>query len=122
MSDTYQAVYDAARSRIHGGDVSQAVEAALCDAFGNASHQIQQAVCAVEYEATEAIRASSRPSAIYRPSISRDGNKWCALYGPHLMEGVCGFGDSPAEAMADFDSNWAKRITALLAAQPKEQS
>ncbi|MCW0104448.1 hypothetical protein [Burkholderia pseudomallei] len=35
---------------------------------------------------------------------------WCALYGPNLMEGVCGFGDSPAEAMADFDKNWLAKI------------
>jgi len=50
------------------------------------------------------------PSAIYRPSLGRDGNKWSALYGDNIMEGVVGYGDSPAEAMADFNANWIKKI------------
>lgn len=53
------------------------------------------------------------PSAVYRPAIYIDGNKWCALYGADLMAGVAGFGDSPAEAMAEFDKAW---VTTL---QPK---
>jgi hypothetical protein len=35
-----------------------------------------------------------------------DGNQWCALYGDNLQDGVCGFGDSPAAAMQDFDMAW----------------
>jgi hypothetical protein len=50
--------------------------------------------------------AHTSPSAIYRPSISIDGNKWCALYGENPQDGVAGFGDTPGEAMADFDKNW----------------
>lgn len=52
----------------------------------------------------------ARPSAIYRPSISIDGNKWCALYGDNLQDGVAGFGDSPAEAMTAFDKAWAEKL------------
>jgi hypothetical protein len=107
MSDTYQAVYDAARSRIHGGDVGQSVEAALRDAFGNADHVIR---CAMQ-EIAVSFAEHARPSAVYRPSLGRDGNKWCALYGANLAEGVAGFGDSPEQAMADFDVNWSKQIT-----------
>ncbi|AYJ74315.1 hypothetical protein phiE131_049 [Burkholderia phage phiE131] len=106
MSDTYQAIYDATRSRIHGGDVGQALETALRDAFGNADHVIR---CAMQ-DASTSFAEHGRPSAVYRPSLGIDGNKWCALYGPNLMEGVCGFGDSPAEAMADFDKNWLAKI------------
>ena len=51
------------------------------------------------------------PSYIYRPTFSVDGNKWCALYGENLQEGVAGFGDSPAEAYADFDRNWHKKLS-----------
>lgn len=58
----------------------------------------------------EEIGYTQRPSAIFRPSIGLDGNKWCALYGPNLQEGVAGFGDSPADAMADFDKNWNVKI------------
>jgi hypothetical protein len=46
------------------------------------------------------------PSVIYRPALSQDGGKWCALYGANLQEGVAGFGDTPAEAMRDFDNHW----------------
>lgn len=51
-----------------------------------------------------------RPSAIFRPGLSIDGNKWCALYGLNLQDGVAGFGDSPADAMSDFDSEWEKPL------------
>lgn len=51
-----------------------------------------------------------RPSVEYRPEIYLDGNKWCALYGVNLQEGVAGFGDSPAEAMSEFDRNWTAKV------------
>ena len=28
------------------------------------------------------------------------------MYGVNPMEGVCGYGESPAAAMLDFDKNW----------------
>ena len=51
-----------------------------------------------------------RPSVIYRPQLSLDGNRWCALYGDDLQEGVAGFGDSPEEAMKQFDREWGKKL------------
>lgn len=59
-----------------------------------------------------AVAAHEAPSAVFRPSLSIDGNKWCALYGDNLQEGVAGFGDSPADAMWDFDRNWRAKLTA----------
>ena len=56
----------------------------------------------------------TRPSVIFRPVISLDGDAWCALLGANLMEGVAGFGDTPDKAMYAFDSAWyvkAKEIT-----------
>ena len=47
------------------------------------------------------------PSVLFRPSLSIDGNQWCALYGENLQDGIAGFGDTPAKAMADFDKNWS---------------
>lgn len=44
-----------------------------------------------------------RPSTVYRPTVSRDGNMWCALYGENIQEGVCGFGETPELAMRQFD-------------------
>lgn len=60
--------------------------------------------------AGEAVRATAatyeRPSVVYRPRLSIDGNMWCALYGDNLQDGVAGFGRSPAEAMLEFDKAW----------------
>lgn len=52
------------------------------------------------------INESQRPSVLYRPSLSIDGNMWCALYGANLQDGVAGFGETPEKAMLDFDKNW----------------
>lgn len=52
----------------------------------------------------------TEPSAMYRPSLSIDGDKWCALYGENLQDGVAGFGDSPAEAMQNFNKAWRQKL------------
>jgi len=101
MSDSYQAIYDAVRSRISHGDVGAALSEHLRQAW-----DISFAVDVVKQEMCFSAAQYARPSAVYRPAISIDGNKWCALYGENLQDGVAGFGDSPADAMADFDKNW----------------
>ena len=65
-----------------------------------------------ELVAVEAAAARyESPSAVYRPSLSVDGNQWCALYGDNLQDGVAGFGDSPADAMWNFDQAWTTKLT-----------
>lgn len=108
MTDTYQAVYDATRSKISGCDTQGAIESALREAFGLASHHL----ACVSQEWQSAAWETCRPSVLYRPAISIDGNKWCALYGDNLQDGVAGFGDSPAEAMQAFDKAWAAKLEA----------
>jgi hypothetical protein len=56
-----------------------------------------------------AVARYESPSAVYRPRLFVDGNQWCALYGDNLQDGVAGFGDSPADAMWDFDQAWGKK-------------
>ena len=67
--------------------------------------------------AKEAIRSAAaqyeRPSVMYRPTLSIDGDMWCALYGANLQDGVAGFGSSPAVAMEDFDRNWFAQLRPL---------
>lgn len=102
MSDNYQAVYDAIRSRFHC-DAQGAIESVVREAFGMTSHYM----ACVAQEFTAAAHEQQRPSVLYRPAISKDGDQWCALYGDNLQDGVAGFGDTPALAMADFDKNWS---------------
>lgn len=75
----------------------------------------EQAVLNMQYEAAvqamNAEEARRTPHVLMRPTISIDGNKWCALYGENLQDGVAGFGDTPAEAMADFDKAWNAKLT-----------
>lgn len=97
-----QEIYDAVRSRISGGDVGQAMEVALRESFGMASNYIES----VAQEFRSAAWEHQRPSAIYRPALSIDGDQWCALYGSDIQSGVVGFGDTPEAAMADFDKSW----------------
>jgi len=106
MSDTYQAVYDAVRSRISGGDLGEAVR----DALGQQASGLSFAIEGIKYEMQLAASMTQRPSVQYRPSIGVDGDQWCALYGDNLQNGVAGFGDSPAEAMTAFDAEWHKKI------------
>lgn len=55
---------------------------------------------------TEELMCAQRPSTLMRPTLGIDGNQWCALYGPNLMEGIAGFGDTPELAMCDFDNQF----------------
>ncbi|WEM01112.1 MULTISPECIES: hypothetical protein [Delftia] len=106
MSDSYQPIYDAIRSRIGGCDVGQAVEMAIRSAFDNAGHLM--ACVAQEFSASA--HEQQRPAVLFRPALSVDGNQWCALYGDNLQDGVAGFGNTPAEAMTDFDRQWYLKL------------
>lgn len=39
-----------------------------------------------------------------------DGDQWCYLLGEDLQSGVCGFGDSPFNAAADFSKSFYRSI------------
>ena len=91
MSHEYQAIYDAVNLN-----------------FGGASYlweHAQQEIYCVSH-------SIQRPSVLYRPILSVDGDHWCALYGKDLHDGVAGFGKSPAEAMDDFDKAWNTKLGA----------
>jgi hypothetical protein len=73
----------------------------------NIGHWAQMAYHRIE----EAVFEHKRPSAIFKPSLSIDGDMWCALCGENLQDGVAGFGKSPGLAMVDFDKNWETQLT-----------
>ncbi len=103
--DSGQAIYEATRSRISNGDIGQAVERVIRDA--NIGHYFMLAGEAIKCAAY----GHQRPSVLYRPDVTIDGNQYSVLYGSNLMEGCAGFGDSLAEAMADFDKNWHRKLS-----------
>jgi hypothetical protein len=71
---------------------------------------ISNAAESVKNRASEVISTFDLPHVRLRPSLSIDGNKWCALYGENLQDGVAGFGASPAEALYDFDNAMHRKI------------
>lgn len=56
----------------------------------------------------------NRPSFLLKPRLSIDGNRWCALCGDNLQDGIAGFGKSPELAYEDFDNNWYKQLPLSL--------
>lgn len=84
MSDTYRAIYDAAR-----------------DAF-----QLGNLPDIVAYKYITAAEEQQRPSVLFRPTLSIDGNMYCAMYGDDIAQGCAGFGETAEAAMRDFDQNW----------------
>ena len=101
MSDSYQAIYDAVRSRISGGNIGDIVRDAATRAFdiSYVTPLAQQLISTLQSD-------YCRPSAVFRPRLFLDGNMYCALYGDDLMNGCAGFGETADAAMWDFDKNW----------------
>lgn len=48
--------------------------------------------------------------ALLKPSLKRNGDQWCVLYGDDLQTGVAGFGKSPAKAVLAFTAAWYTMI------------
>lgn len=104
MNDTYQPIYDAVRSRLHNCDISTAVENVIREA--NLSFYAERALGVV----MAAVGEYERPFVMLRPALSIDGDKWCALYGENLQDGLAGFGASPADAFCAFDAAFYAKL------------
>lgn len=87
MSDEYEAIFDA-----YGGEGAQ-------------RNRINAAMAAYEAEMMR-----QRPSVLFRPKLFQYNDGYCALYGENIQEGCAGFGDTPKEAMRDFDDKWRGRV------------
>lgn len=85
---------------------------AICHAADMAKHSWQEA--AWEYQ---------RPSVVFKPVLTKDGNMWCALFGDNLQEGVAGFGETPSKAMYAFDAAWQSSAGShIIEKKPENQN
>lgn len=104
MSDTYQAIFDAVRSRISAAHPGQILEQYLSSCF-DSSWQNHAANAFSEFA-----YAATRPSSYLPVKVLRDGNAWCcSLHWPKdsdLMEQLVAFGDTPDKACLEFDKIW----------------
>ncbi len=101
---THQAIYDAVRSKISGGDIGSVFEQVAREAL---DISFRAEIVAQEY--INAAHESQRPCVLFKPTISLDGDQYCALLGEDLMNGVAGFGKTMAAAMWDFYTNSHKQ-------------
>jgi hypothetical protein len=83
------------------------------------SYATEQSVLNNQWNAAQ---CAQLPSVLYRPRLMADGTKWCALYGENLQEGVAGFGDTPAEAMHEFDKAWTTERTPAASFSARSKS
>lgn len=86
--------------------MNYATEQSVLNAQHNAAVLAQQAAETSAQAQRDIAYEAMRPSVLYRPGLSIDGDQWCALYGDDLQSGVAGFGDSPDAAMRAFDAAW----------------
>ncbi len=102
--DSYQAIYDATRSKIGSFNGERLIDEILQQFdFSHYATMIKDDMLNSSYE-------MQRPSVLFKPVLSVDGNQWCALLGADLQSGIAGFGDSPDLAMRDFDKSWGVKI------------
>ena len=77
-----------------------------------AMNAIDHAARMIQASWQEVASIQTAPHIRYKPKLFRDGDQWCALLGDDIQEGVCGFGNSPANAMHAFDKAWCQPIKA----------
>lgn len=113
---TYQAIYDAVRSKISNSDVGSAVESAIQNL--SLGHYVQQAM----YEWQMAGCEQQRPFVLLKPKvfIDNDNENWCVLYGENLVSGIAGYGKSPHLASLDFDKNYYAKLPVEASISGKE--
>lgn len=73
------------------------------------SYIVRRAACKAFAIQADVERERLRPFMLLKPKMLPDGNRWCALYGSNIMEGVCAFGDTPEKAAIQFDIEWKNR-------------
>jgi len=62
----------------------------------------QNRMCAIAQNADYAL------FALLKPSLTKDGDQWCVLYGENIIEGIVGFGDTPQSAIINWNAEWNK--------------
>ena len=106
MDESYQAVYDAVRSRFSNFDSSGLIDSIsskfdISWTMSRLENTIQDAVI----EAAECSRF-----AILKPKLYADGDMWCCLLGDNLQVGIAGFGETPYLAIVEWNKAFHKKV------------
>lgn len=101
MADSYQAIYDAVRSRISNGDIGQAVADVVRQNFDTS--RVMATAENMLYEIKEAMTA---PHVLLKPAVTAEDDGWWCRYA-----GVTGWGKTPEAAAKSFDASWRGTVT-----------
>lgn len=82
-----------------------------------AANAISYAASMVQTSLQESAYEYQRPSVVFKPRLSQDGNAWIAVFGDDMATGVVGIGESPDLAMRDFDRAWYKKTSETTGAK-----
>ena len=44
-----------------------------------------------------------------KPRLFKDGDQWCCLYGESIQEGIVGFGNTPYNAILEFNKEFISK-------------
>ena len=77
----------------------------------NVPDYLQGNIQDIIYQLQATAEEKGSPFCVYGAKLIRDGNAYLALLGD-LPTGVSGVGDTPAEAVKDFNAQWHKKIEA----------
>ena len=47
---------------------------------------------------------------IFKPVVFKDGDLFCVILGPDAERGVCGYGDTPKQALMNWDKDLQERL------------
>lgn len=70
--------------------------------WGYAENVLAEQLGAAEQENLAATKKNLW-AVVYGLIPFKDGDQWCVLLGENIQVGVCGFGDTPAAAIYEFD-------------------
>ena len=108
MSDNYQAIYDAIRSRFSNFDSTGLIDS-ITSKF-DISWTMSRLEATIKDSVTEAAEYSR--FAMLKPTLLLDGNMWCYLLGDNLQVGIAGFGETPFLAIIDWNKAFHKKVGA----------
>jgi hypothetical protein len=60
------------------------------------------------------------PAARLRPRIGMVGDVWLAFIGPKLQRGASGLGDTPRDALKDFNRHFMEPLISSNGSEPAE--
>jgi len=91
----------------------------VCDPVNVISITIDQLPPIIKEDVEDYLENHPRsPAARLRPKIGMAGDVWLAFIGPELREGASGLGQTPCDALEDFNRNFMEPLISRNGSDP----